>query len=238
MQEMAMNMTQQSRRYSVLAATWITAALLSATLPAAEPPPAVSSDGLHLVKQTSDRLVYLKPGASFAQYQRVAILDCYVEFQKNWQQNYNMDAPTLDSRVSDADVQRMKTAIAAEFKRVFTQELQKNGGYQVVDVAAPDVLLLRPALINVAVTAPDIQSASMEATIVRSAGQATLYLELWDSATKTILARVMDAKAANEPVAEVANRVTNTAAADEVLRGWADDLRRHLDAVRAKPQGQ
>jgi hypothetical protein len=231
-------MTYRTRRFAVVAASCATVLLASAGLRAAEPPPAVSPDGLHLVKQTQERLVYVKPGASFAKYQRVAILDCYVEFQKNWQQNYNLNAPTPDSRVTDADVQRMKSAIAAEFKRVFTQELQKNGGYQVVDVAAPDVLLLRPALINVAVTAPDILSASMEATIVRSAGQATLYLELWDSATKTILARVLDARAANEPTAEAANRVTNTAAADEVLRSWADELRRHLDAVRAKPQGQ
>jgi hypothetical protein len=231
-------MTYRSRRLAFVAATCAAILLASGALAATEPAPAVSPDGLQLVKQTPERLVYVKPGASFAKYQRVAILECYVEFQKGWQQNYNLSAPTLDARVTDADVQRMKTAIATEFKRVFTEELQKNGGYEVVDVAAPDVLLLRPALLNVVVTAPDIQTAGMEATIVRSAGHATLYLELWDSATKTLLARVMDAKAATEPVAEVANRVTNTAAADDVLRSWADNLRRHLDAVRAKPQGQ
>jgi hypothetical protein len=44
----------------------------------------------------------------------------------------------------------------------------------------------------------------------------------------------MDTEAAQLPVAEVANSVTNTAAADTVLRNWADDLVRHLDAVRGK----
>ena len=49
-------------------------------LDANEPPPQVSKDGLQLQKQSKQRLVYLKPGATFSQYDRVAILDCYVEF--------------------------------------------------------------------------------------------------------------------------------------------------------------
>jgi hypothetical protein len=199
---------------------------------AAEAAPQESPDGLHLVKQTDTRLVYVKPGATFSQYQRVKILDCYVEFQKNWQQNYNRDAMTLGGQVTDSDVERMKTALAGEFKRVFTRELQK-GGYQVVDANAPDVLLLRPALVNVAVTAPDLQTANMQRTVVRSAGQMTLFLELYDSATGTLLARVLDAQADNRGFAQQANRVTNTAAADQVLTGWADELRGRLEAVRA-----
>ena len=58
-----------------------------------------------------------------------------------------------------------------------------------------------------------------------------LYLELWDSTTNTILARVMDAKA-DEGFAEQANRVTNTAAADRILSEWARELRERLDEVR------
>jgi len=37
-------------------------------LDASEPAPQVSKDGLQLQKQTKQRLVYLKPGASFSQY--------------------------------------------------------------------------------------------------------------------------------------------------------------------------
>ena len=204
-------------------------------LDASEPAPQVSKDGLQLQKQTKQRLVYLKPGASFSQYDRVAILECYVEFRKNWARDYNSDVVGLENRVTDADVQRMKSALSAEFKKVFVNELTK-GGYQVVDTAAPDVLVLRPALVNVDVAAPDLMSANMEHTVVRSAGAMTLYLELWDSTTNSILARVMDAEADQEPFAQPANRVTNTAAADTILKNWADELRAHLDAVRGKPK--
>jgi hypothetical protein len=204
-------------------------------LDASEPAPQVSKDGLQLQKQTKQRLVYLKLGAGFSQYDRVAILECYVEFRKNWARDYNSDVVGLENRVTDADVQRMKSALSAEFKKVFVNELTK-GGYQVVDTAAPDVLVLRPALVNVDVAAPDLMSANMEHTVVRSAGAMTLYLELWDSTTNTILARVMDAEADQEPFAQPANRVTNTAAADTILKSWADELRGHLDAVRGKPK--
>jgi hypothetical protein len=203
------------------------------TLDASEPPPQVSKDGLQLQKQTKQRLVYLKPGAKFSQYNRVAILECYVEFRKNWARDYNSEHVELENQVTDSDIQRMKSALSAEFKKVFVKELTK-GGYQVVDTAAPDVLVLRPALVNVDATAPDLMTANMERTVVRSAGQMTLYLELWDSTTNTILARVMDAEADQQPFAQPASRVTNTAAADTILKSWADEFVSHLDAVHGK----
>jgi hypothetical protein len=212
-------------------------ALLLALGPCAysqDAPPEVSPDGLHLQKSTKNSLVYTKPGATLAPYKRVAILDCYVEFEKDWEKDYNRSRVGLEGRVSDKDVERIKKGLAAEFKKVFSDELQKKGGYQVVDVAAPDVLVLRPALLNVEVNAPDLMTAGIGATVVRSAGQMTLYLELWDSATNTIIARVMDAREDDPAFAQRANRVTNQAAADRILREWASRLREHLDAAQGK----
>jgi len=166
------------------------------------------------------------------------ILDCYVAMAKDWQQNYNAnEGAELDRQVTDADVQRIESTLSAEFKKVFTSELQK-GGYQVTTTPAPDVLLLRPAIINVRVTAPDLMTAGMDVNVITSAGSGTFYLELWDPSTNTILARAMDAEADQQPFAQQANAVTNRQAADIILRKWADDLVRHLDAVRGKPPGK
>lgn len=198
--------------------------------------PEVSPEGLQLQKNTDARAVYLKPGATFDQYHRVAILDCFVEFAKDWQRDYNNNVAGLQGRVSKDDMERIKADVAAEFTRVFTEELQTKGGYQVVDIVAPDVLVLRPAILNLMVTAPDLMTAGMTRSWVASAGQMTLYLELWDSTNKTILARIMDPQA--DPgmggMAQVAGSVTNKAAADRILREWAVKLRKHLDAVHAK----
>jgi hypothetical protein len=194
-----------------------------------------TQDGLELQPQKSkNRVVYLKPGATFTQYKRVAILDALVEFEKDWQKDYNRSRVGVAGKVSDADVERMKAGLAAEFKKIFVDELQNKGGYQVVDTAAPDVLVLRPALLNVEVSAPDLMTPGINATVVRSAGQMTLFLELWDSTTNTLLARVMDAEADNDAFAKQANRVTNVQAADRILRDWAQELRERLDLVHGK----
>ena len=206
---------------------------LAYPLSAAEEPPQVSKDGLQLKSHTKQRIVYVRPGATFNQFNRVMILDCYVEFQKDWQRNYNANVGDPSHQVGDQDMQRMKNALAAEFKKVFTTQLQK-GGYQVTNAPAPDVLLLRPAIIDVQVTAPDIMSSGMDVNVITSAGSGTFYLELWDPSTNTILARVLDAQADQQPFARQADSITNRQAADIILTRWADDLVRHLDAVRGK----
>ena len=187
-----------------------------------------------LKTHTKQRLVWVKPGANFGKYDRVMILDCSVAMQKDWKQNYNLSVGTdLDRQVTDADVQHIESTLAAEFKKVFTTELQK-GGYQVTNSPAPDVLLLRPAIIDVQVTAPDLMTAMMDVNVISSAGSGTFYLELWDPSTHTLLARAMDAEPDQQQFAPQANSVTNLQAADIILRKWSDDLVSHLDVVRGK----
>jgi hypothetical protein len=208
----------------------------SPALIAKEPLPQETADGLQLQKDTKARAVYLKPGATFNQYRRIAILDCFVDFAKDWQRDTN-DNASLDRRVSADDMARIKTELAAEFKKVFTKELQDKGGYTIVNAAGPDVLVLRPALINLMINAPDVDSPGFSRTIVASAGQMTLYLELWDSATNTLLARVIDPQADPGFGGQIADRMSNTVAANRLLQDWAMRLRKHLDAVKDKPAG-
>ena len=193
--------------------------------------PEVDSDGLHLMKDSKVRIAYVRPGATLGQYRRVMLIDCYVEFVEGWQRDYNMSQLGLSGRVSDKDAERIRRDLAAEFRNVFTDVLTKKG-YPVVDAPAPDVLLLRPALLNVDVTAPDIPSASRTRTWVESAGAMTLYMELYDATTETLLARVIDPKADDPAWAQRADRLTNKAAADRVLRYWAELLTKRLGEVR------
>jgi hypothetical protein len=203
---------------------------------AKEPLPEVSPEGLQLQKSKNARIFYLRPGTSFARYGRVAILDADVEFAERWQRDYNANASGIQDRVTTRDVERIKAAIAGEFKRVFTEELQRDGAYEVVQTAGPDVLALRPAIVDVEVTVPDLLAADARKTLARSAGQMTLYLELWDSESRTILARVMDPKEHENTLGlgRLMNRGTNKAALDEMLRDWALKLRKQLDEARGQ----
>ena len=209
-------------------------ALSPTAFAAKEPAPEVTEDGLHLYKQTKERLAYVRPGATFTQYKKVTLLDCYVEFSKDWVNDYNRDQRDPSLRIRDSDLERAKTGLQKDFRKIFTEELQQDGRYQVVDAGGPDVLVLRPALINIQVNAPDLMSAGRSATYVESAGAMTIYLELWDSASNTILARVVDGQADPALYGQRSSRVTNRAAADRMMRGWADELRSRLDLVRGK----
>jgi hypothetical protein len=76
-------------------------------------------------------------------------------------------------------------------------------------------------------------SPGMNRTYVASAGSMTLYLELYDGATGDIIARVIDPEAADDAgIAQVANRVTNTADFDRVVRRWAEIINANLASVK------
>ena len=194
--------------------------------------PAVSHDGLHLMPDTKLRAVYMKPGADLSQYDKVALLDAYVAFRKHWQREHNEDEP-FEMRVSDKDMKEIRDRVAKEFAKEFTKVLSTEGGHEVVKDGGDGVLILRPAIVNLDVTAPDLMTAGMGQTVVASAGSMTLYLELYDGKTQAIIARIIDPEAAdNVGLAQVANRVTNTADFDRVLRRWAEILNKHLAQVK------
>ncbi len=189
--------------------------------------PEVSHDGLHLMKDTKLRAVYMKPGADLKSYDKVALLAAYVAFNKNWKREQNEEAMDLSDMISDQDMNRIRTDLATEFNKVFTDVLTK-AGHQMVTTGGTGVLIVRPAIVNLEVTAPDTMSAGMQQSFSASAGQMTLYMELLDGKTGDIIARIIDPEAAGGPFAEVRNSVTNLAAADEVLRRWATILSNHL----------
>ncbi len=208
--------------------------LMAATAFARDKLPETSHDGLKLQKDTKLAAVYLKPGETLKGYDKVSMTDVYVAFKKNWQRDYNRNTMGLDGRVSDKDVAVIKDRLAKEFKTVFTKELEESGDYEVVDYDAKDVMVLRPAIINLVVNAPDTNRASMSRTFVAYAGEMTLYMELYDSYTGDILARVIDAQAAGDHgIAHAGSRVSNKVEFDRVLKKWADILRVNLDKVNA-----
>jgi hypothetical protein len=201
--------------------------IFAAALAADTALPEVSHDGLHLMKDTKLRAVYMKPGADLKSYDKVALLAAYVAFNKNWKREQNEEAMDLSDMISDQDMNRIRTELATEFNKVFTDVLTK-AGHQMVTTGGTGVLIVRPAIVNLEVTAPDTMSAGMQQSFSASAGQMTLYMELLDGKTGDIIARIIDPEAAGGPFAEVRNSVTNLAAADEVLRRWATILSNHL----------
>ena len=193
--------------------------------------PAVSPEGLELRKGKVASLLYVRPGVDFSRYTRIAILDCPVAFRKDWER----DRAGSAMRVSQKDMDAIKAGVSAEFLKVFTDELQTKGGYQIVTTGGEDVLVLRPAILDLDVTAPDTMPAGRSYTLSESSGAMTLYLEFFDSVSGQILARAID-READRGTGQIQwqNRVTNTAEASRILRRWAVALRERLDEVQGR----
>ncbi len=205
--------------------------LLSGVLTAgawAQSPPEVDRDGLHLVHHSDVREVYARPGVDFSQFGKVILVDAYVAFRKNWGRDQNRGADPF--KVSKRGVESIKQRVGDEFHKAFVKELEKKG-IPVVGATetGQDVLIVRPAIINLDVTAPDTMEPG-ERTIAASAGQMTLYAELYDSVSSQLIGRVVDPRAdhgfGGQFMAQ--NRVTNKAAEDKIVKIWADALAGHL----------
>ena len=195
--------------------------------------PEVSHDGMHLIKDTKLRAVYMMPGADLSEFTKVKLLEPYVAFKKNWRRDHNRDEADLGSMVSENDMKTIRNRLAKEFMKVFTKEISTKGGYPIVDTAAEGVLIIRPAIINLDVVSPDIMTSGMSRSYSADMGQMTLYMELYDGKTNDIMYRVIDPEAGQDgDMMMMQNRVTNTAAADRILQRWAKILTEHLGSLK------
>jgi hypothetical protein len=159
----------------------------------------------------------VRPGAAFDRYRRIALLDCYVEFQDQWQAEQNRGRNRA-FEVSSEDVEQLKAALSAEFQQVFAETLAEDGSFEIVPPgAATDVLLLRPALLEVDVAA-DLYGGQQAFSGTQGTSM-TVYLEVYDSVSATLLARLID------PQTESTGDRT---APRRILRRWARSAREAL----------
>jgi hypothetical protein len=188
--------------------------------------PDITHDGLERVPDATMARAWKKPGADFSQYTHIGLLDCEVAFKRNWKMNH----PGVRTR----DMERIKKDLGEEFRKIFSDVLEK-GGYPIVAESDDNVLLIRPAIIDLDVAAPDTNSAGRSDTFTASAGSMTLVVEFYDSVSSEILARAIDRRnARNVGNIRWATRGSNTDAARKILKRWADLLVKKLDEVHGK----
>lgn len=211
------------------------AALLAGmlTMPAAwakKDLPAVNDEGMELVSDSDLATVYADPGADLSGYKRIWLMDASVSFKKNWQREQNRG---LAFKVRTSDMDKIKQAVAENFRDIFTEELV-DGGYEMADGPGEDVLLVKPAIVDLDVTAPDIQGSMRMESYSESAGEMTLNMELFDSITNDKIAKATDRKRDHRRgYLQYRTSVSNRADARRMMRPWAKALRTALDEARA-----
>ena len=187
----------------------------------------MSQGGLQKIQVKGIELAYAKPGATLASYTQVKLDPVQVTFAKDW----NPTPPGSPFPITPAQRETIRKNVARIVYQAFTKELERGNGYPVVTKAGPHVLGIKVYVINVYVTVPGVLTPGMSQTFsVSSAGQGTLVLQLYDSQSFQILARVMDAQAAQAAGQMlISNSVTNQAQGERIAYRWAQILRKAFD---------
>ena len=175
-------------------------------------------------------LAEIDPRADFTVFKRVRLLDTFVAFRSGWEQDQRRGGSRM--RISQSEVERIKTDVAVLFREVMTEVLEADDGYQVVDEAGRDVLLLRPAVIDLDIVSPDGMGTGRGSSFSAETGSATLYIELYDSVSNQILGRAADRQTIRNAgnITTWSNQASNRADARRLFTAWAQALRGFLDS--------
>jgi hypothetical protein len=226
---MSLRTPRLDRRSRATFAALVIFAVLSPSLALGDSPSS-PFPGLELVPSKNVGALYRRPDVDISAlaYHKIIIVEPTVEFSKNWNpRNYG----TLG--LSAAQLTKIRADLADMAKSVFAKSLT-DGGYEIVTEAADDVLAITPNILNVYINAPDVKTAGRSRTYTMDAGSATLALQVNDAVTGTLLAVVYDQRRSGSSTMQWATSVSNRAAAETMLNGWAEQLKRELDATRAK----
>jgi hypothetical protein len=195
--------------------------------------PGVDDTGqLQLVEQDRHSAVFVQPGVDWTRYDSLLLDDATVAFRKNWLRDQNRSRRSLSERVSTADMERIKAELAELFDEVFVAELSGNDHWHLVDTAGPNVLRIRPQIVDLDVYAPDVSSSNYTRSYTDSSGSMTLKLELYDADTGDLLAATADRRdVPRRGYMQWTTSVSNKGDARRIMQKWAQTLSERLEAT-------
>jgi hypothetical protein len=161
-------------------------------------------------------------GADFRSYTRVMIDPAEVSFRKDWQRDYNKVHFDIESRVTDEHAQKILDEARASLAEAFTRAAT-DAGYQVATAPGPDVLRLKPYVIDLDVHAPDVKVSGARETYAEEAGSGRLVVELRDSASGALIAGGVDRRDIGEMhFLDRRSAMSNRSDFARAFKRWAD----------------
>lgn len=157
------------------------------------------ADGL--VKASSPRFdqMYIRQGTDFRGYTKVMFDPAaQVAFARDWQRDLNNQKIAVLQGTSDREAADIAAKYRAGFSDAFAGSFSR-GGYEIATAPGKDVLAVSIRLTDLWINAPETVTLALPSrTYTYNAGYATLVLELRDSTTGTLLARVTDRRTAGD----------------------------------------
>ena len=189
-------------------------------------------DGLSPILNSRAAKAWARPDLDLTVYTKIKLQSAGIEYRPGGESGRTMSSRSRGGPYEMSEDQKARfQSIAAE---VALEELGKSERFTFVDEVGPDVLIVRVALLDVVSFVPP-QTTGRSEVFLNSVGEATLVLELRDSISDAILARVMDRRAAEDRTGSMtrSNSVTNSTEVKRLIRRWMSTLRERLDELGA-----
>jgi hypothetical protein len=195
--------------------------------------PTEAPAGLREVISPEFDIFYIKPGFQPGNYGRLMIAEPQVTMDDSWERKYSKE-------LSARDLQRIEADATRTLREQFGEKLAAGNGYTIVKGTGESdgaqqsggVLLLKPSMLDLQLNAPGSSTPAIKDEWIRSAGNATLYLDLYDGASGELLLRVIDRGEARDRLRFYeGNRAVNNMDLRLLIGRWAEALRKHLDSL-------
>jgi len=189
---------------------------------------ALNFEGLETLKSRYFDIALVRPGVDFAAYSGLLLATPELAFR-------TPDRSQQEFPLSDEQKVQFHELLASRFDA----QLSQMKRLKLVDAAGPDVLLLKIRVQDINATIPPNGGGRVgrAAVFLQAAGEATLVLELYDSRSGEVLARVADVRAVEGAamLQKDGGAVTTWSAIDELCEQWAITARERLDKLVNQP---
>jgi hypothetical protein len=189
---------------------------------------AVNFEGLESIKSRYFDVALVRPGVDFSAYSGLMVGAPELAFR-------TPDHSQQEFPLSNAQKSRFQALLASQFDAQLTQ-LQR---LRLVDEAGPDALRLEIRVQDINATIPPsaVGRVGRAGGFLLATGEATLVLELYDSRSGEVLARVADVRAVEGAamLQKEGGAVTTWSEVDELCEQWAIRARERLDRLVNRP---
>jgi hypothetical protein len=186
--------------------------------------PTTDLDGLERVSSKYFGAALIRPGVDFSTYQKLLLSGSELAFKTpdRTKQQFPLSAEQKD---------RFRTLLDAQF----AEKLASLENLRLTDEVGPDTLVVQVRVQDILATVPPqaVGKSGWGSLSLRALGEATLVIELSDSESGEILARVYDRQAI-EGVAVAQNQaapITRWEDVEALCKKWASTVRDRLDVL-------
>ena len=191
----------------------------------------ISEEGLQRLGGTAFDEVWARPGVDLRRFQVLAMDQANI-YYRDVEGGGGEPSLVRDRQRAFVISERDRNRIESFFQQRFSEALQLSPNFQYSSEVVPGALLMRASLVDYVSLAPSEGELSGRAQVwVRYVAEATLVVELWDTARDELLVRATDQQQI-EPAGWRLTRgdsVTRFAAIDRQLQRWASDVRLLVD---------